>query len=66
MNADFQFGFCLYLRFCSRHPWRSPSRAGAENMRRIQGEFHKALHDLGQKSVHGGQARVIPLNGNSR
>lgn len=42
------------------------SPAGAELMRRIQGEFHKALHDLGQKSVHGGQARVIPLNGKNR
>lgn len=42
------------------------SPAGAELMRRIQGEFHKALHGLEQKSVHGGQARVIPLNGKSR
>jgi hypothetical protein len=42
------------------------SPAGAEIMRRIQGEFHRALHGLEQKSVHGGQARVIPLNGKNR
>lgn len=42
------------------------SPTSAEIMRRIQREFHKALRDLEQKSVHGGHARVIPLNGTSR
>jgi hypothetical protein len=42
------------------------SPAGADIMRRIQGEFYKALRDLEQKSVRGGQARVIPLNGKTR
>ena len=41
------------------------SPAATEIMRRIQGEFHKALRDLEQKSVLGGRARVIPLNGKS-
>ena len=39
---------------------------GVELMRRIQGELHKALRELEQKSVRGGRARVIPLNGSKR
>ncbi|OGI51991.1 MAG: hypothetical protein A3E57_08935 [Candidatus Muproteobacteria bacterium RIFCSPHIGHO2_12_FULL_60_33] len=41
------------------------SPAAAEIMRQIQGELHKALRDLEQKSMPGGRARVIPLNGKS-
>lgn len=39
---------------------------GAELMRRIQGEFYKALRELEQKSPQGGRARVIPLSGAHR
>lgn len=42
------------------------SPAAAEIMRRIQGEFHKALCALEQKTVLDGRARVIPLSSKSR
>lgn len=42
------------------------SPASAEIMRRIQGEFHKALREMEKKSVLGSHARVIPLNGTHR
>ena len=37
------------------------SSAGAEVMRRAQGEFHKALREVEQKTVLHGPARVIKL-----
>ncbi len=37
------------------------SSAGAEAMRRAQGEFHKALREVEQKTVLHGPARVIKL-----
>src|SRR3989344_3437825 len=42
------------------------SPAGEELMRRLQGEFHKALRELGQKSLPAGRARVIPLKDHGR
>lgn len=42
------------------------SSSAAETMKRIQGEFHKALHGVEKKSVPCGRARVIPLDVKSR
>ncbi len=42
------------------------SAAGAEVMRRAQGEFHKALREVEQKIVPPGAARVIKLMGGNR
>ncbi len=42
------------------------SPAGVELMRRLQGEFHKALRELEQKSLPAGRARVIPLKVHNR
>jgi hypothetical protein len=42
------------------------SPAGAEVMRRAQGEFHKALHEVERKIVPPGAARVIKLTGGNR
>jgi hypothetical protein len=42
----------------------SPAAAGI--MRRLQGEFSRALRELGHKSARGGRARVIPLKGGGR
>ena len=42
------------------------SPAGAEVMRRAQGEFHKALREAEQKSGLTGPARVIKLAGGNR
>jgi hypothetical protein len=38
------------------------SPAAAETMRRVQGEFHKALRELARKSPPAGIARVVPLS----
>jgi len=42
------------------------SAAGAEVMRRAQGEFHKALREVERKIVSPGAARVIKLMGGNR
>jgi hypothetical protein len=42
------------------------SSAGAEVMRRAQGEFHKALREVEQKTELPGSARVIKLAGGNR
>ena len=42
------------------------SPAGAEVLRRVQGEFHKALREVEQKSLPPGSARVIKLAGGNR
>jgi len=42
------------------------SPAGAEVMRRVQGEFHKALREVEQKTVLPGSARVMKLTGGNR
>ena len=42
------------------------SSAGAEVMRRAQGEFHKALREVEQKTELPGSARVIKMAGGDR
>ena len=42
------------------------SAAGAEVMRRAQGEFHKALREVERKIASPGAARVIKLMGGNR